>query len=71
MYESIVKGQHKLETGTPESFNVLVKELQGLCLDIQVVKTASEQQEAERAEKADKADNKLLNKLREKKEENG
>ena len=68
MYESIVKGQHKLETGTPESFNVLVKELQGLCLDIQVVKTASERQEAERA---DKADNKLLNKLREKKEENG
>ena len=67
MYESIVKGQHKLETGTPESFNVLVKELQGLCLDIQVIKAASEQQqEADKAEKADKADNKLLTKLREK-----
>ena len=67
MYESIVKGQHKLETGTPESFNVLVKELQGLCLDIQVIKMASEQQqEVDKAEKADKADNKLLTKLREK-----
>jgi DNA-directed RNA polymerase subunit beta len=72
MYESIVKGQHKLETGTPESFNVLVKELQGLCLDIQVIKMASEQQqEADKVEKADKADNKLLIKLREKAEENG
>lgn len=67
MYESIVKGQHKLETGTPESFNVLVKELQGLCLDIQVIKMASEQQqEVDKAEKSDKADNKLLTKLREK-----
>ena len=67
MYESIVKGQHKLETGTPESFNVLVKELQGLCLDIQVIKMASEQQqEVDKAEKAEKAENKLLTKLREK-----
>jgi DNA-directed RNA polymerase subunit beta len=34
MYESIVKGEHALQPGTPESFNVLVKELQSLCLDI-------------------------------------
>ncbi|MBU1888384.1 MAG: DNA-directed RNA polymerase subunit beta, partial [Candidatus Omnitrophica bacterium] len=33
-YESIVKGEHALHPGTPESFNVLVKELQSLCLDI-------------------------------------
>ncbi|MCD4781461.1 MAG: DNA-directed RNA polymerase subunit beta [Candidatus Omnitrophica bacterium] len=38
MYEAIVKGQQKLTPGTPESFNVLVKELQGLCLDINMVK---------------------------------
>lgn len=36
MYEAIVKGQQRLEPGTPESFNVLVKELQGLCLDIRM-----------------------------------
>ena len=34
IYESIVKGEHSLHPGTPESFNVLVKELQSLCLDI-------------------------------------
>ncbi|MCB9487761.1 MAG: DNA-directed RNA polymerase subunit beta [Deltaproteobacteria bacterium] len=33
MYESIVKGEYRLEPGLPESFNVLVKELQGLALD--------------------------------------
>jgi DNA-directed RNA polymerase subunit beta len=30
MYESIVKGEHTLEPGLPESFNVLLKELQAL-----------------------------------------
>ena len=34
MYESIVKGDCTLEPGLPESFNVLVKELQSLCLDV-------------------------------------
>ena len=34
IYESIVKGEHMLEPGTPESFNVLIKEMQALCLDI-------------------------------------
>ncbi len=38
MYEAIVKGQQRLEPGTPESFNVLIKELQGLCLDVNLVK---------------------------------
>ncbi|NPA24815.1 MAG: DNA-directed RNA polymerase subunit beta [Deltaproteobacteria bacterium] len=36
MYEAIVKGKHTLESGLPESFNVLVKELQSLCLDIEL-----------------------------------
>jgi DNA-directed RNA polymerase subunit beta len=34
IYESIVKGDNILTAGTPESFNVLVKEMQGLCLDV-------------------------------------
>jgi len=42
MYEAIVKGQQKLAPGTPESFNVLVKELQGLCLDIKMIRAGSE-----------------------------
>jgi DNA-directed RNA polymerase subunit beta len=36
MYEKIVKGNNFLEAGLPESFNVLVKELQGLCMDIEL-----------------------------------
>jgi len=39
MYEAIVKGEQRLSHGTPESFNVLIKELQGLCLDIRTEKT--------------------------------
>lgn len=34
IYESIVKGENLLQSGTPESFNVLIKEMQGLCLDV-------------------------------------
>lgn len=34
IYESIVKGDNLLKSGTPESFNVLIKEMQGLCLDV-------------------------------------
>ena len=36
-YESIVKGHNVPKPGVPESFKVLVKELQALCLDIQVL----------------------------------
>jgi DNA-directed RNA polymerase subunit beta len=35
IYEAIVKGENPPEPGTPESFNVLVKELQSLCLEVQ------------------------------------
>lgn len=38
IYESIVKGDNILKAGTPESFNVLVKEMQGLSLDIRAEK---------------------------------
>ena len=37
IYEAIVKGEHTLEPGLPESFSVLVKELQSLCLDVELV----------------------------------
>jgi DNA-directed RNA polymerase subunit beta len=37
MYESIVKGENILEAGLPESFNVLVKELQALALDVELI----------------------------------
>ncbi|MCH6567458.1 MAG: DNA-directed RNA polymerase subunit beta, partial [Nitrospinae bacterium] len=39
MYESIVKGECSLEAGLPESFNVLVKELQSLALDVELIVT--------------------------------
>jgi DNA-directed RNA polymerase subunit beta len=37
MYEAIVKGKHTLEPGLPESFNVLIKELQALGLDVELL----------------------------------
>ena len=33
-YEVIVKGEREVEPGTPESFNVLIREMQSLCLDV-------------------------------------
>jgi DNA-directed RNA polymerase subunit beta len=34
VYENIVKGEHKIEAGMPESFNVLVKEIRSLAIDV-------------------------------------
>ena len=42
MYESIVKGEKVLEPGLPESFNVLVRELQALALDIKLEESSAE-----------------------------
>jgi DNA-directed RNA polymerase subunit beta len=42
IYESIVKGKHTLEAGLPESFNVLIKELQSLCLDVELLEEDEE-----------------------------
>jgi DNA-directed RNA polymerase subunit beta len=39
MYEKIVKGNNFLDAGLPESFHVLVKELKGLCLDVELLST--------------------------------
>ena len=43
MYESIVKGEQVLEPGLPESFNVLIRELQALCLDIKLDENMGEE----------------------------
>ena len=39
VYESIVKGEHAIDAGMPESFNVLVKEIRSLGLDIELERT--------------------------------
>jgi DNA-directed RNA polymerase subunit beta len=46
VYESIVKGEHAIEAGMPESFNVLVRELQSLCLDVELISTKKRPAEA-------------------------
>jgi DNA-directed RNA polymerase subunit beta len=45
IYESIVKGESEHYTGTPESFNVLIKELQSLCLDVRLENVKKEAHE--------------------------
>ena len=42
-YESIVKGENVPEPGVPESFKVLIKELQSLCLDVKVLNANNEE----------------------------
>ncbi len=41
MYEAIVKGNATLDPGVPESFHVLIKELQSLCLDVELLEKKS------------------------------
>ena len=38
IYEQLVKGDNSLQAGTPQSFNVLMKEMQSLCLDVRLQK---------------------------------
>ncbi|MBI3252714.1 MAG: DNA-directed RNA polymerase subunit beta, partial [Candidatus Omnitrophica bacterium] len=45
MYESIVKGENSLQADTPESFNVLLKELQSLALDVRTEKKTEDTKE--------------------------
>ena len=65
VYEAIVKGEPALHAGTPESFNVLVKELQALGLDIDPERTAggklphSETKEKSAEDKQEEAREKL------------
>ena len=44
IYEAIVKGDASFTPGLPESFNVLIRELQSLCLDVELLKTRKPQE---------------------------
>jgi DNA-directed RNA polymerase subunit beta len=46
IYEAIVKGEAAIEPGVPESFNVLIRELQSLCLDVELIKLADQKKVA-------------------------
>ena len=48
MYEAIVKGEYNLEPGLPESFNVLIKELQALCLNVELIEPGAMRTRARR-----------------------
>jgi DNA-directed RNA polymerase subunit beta len=50
IYESIVKGDASFTAGLPESFNVLIRELQSLCLDVELISTKRPPQLQEPAE---------------------
>jgi DNA-directed RNA polymerase subunit beta len=43
VYEAIVKGENIPEPGIPESFKVLIKEMQSLCLNVEVLSTTGEE----------------------------
>jgi DNA-directed RNA polymerase subunit beta len=45
IYEAIVKGEAAIEPGVPESFNVLIRELQSLCLDVELIKQADQKKQ--------------------------
>ena len=47
IYESIVKGENAPKPGTPESFNVLIKELQSLCLDVVLEQSSARERKEE------------------------
>jgi DNA-directed RNA polymerase subunit beta len=44
VYEAIVKGEDNFEAGVPESFNVLVKEVRGLALNMELVESEEEEE---------------------------
>ncbi|MEI7904238.1 MAG: DNA-directed RNA polymerase subunit beta [Candidatus Firestonebacteria bacterium] len=63
IYEAIVKGKNTPEPGLPESFNVLIKELQGLGLDVNLLKSGAgadlkkaKKEKSEKTEKPEKED---------------
>jgi DNA-directed RNA polymerase subunit beta len=60
IYEAIVKGHNAPPPGIPESFNVLVKELQGLCLNLELLSTKDLSDELSLAEGADASAEGLL-----------
>lgn len=55
-YEAIVKGENIPEPGVPESFKVLIKELQALCLDVKVLNDENEEVRLKESSEEDSAD---------------
>ena len=55
-YEAIVKGENIPEPGIPESFKVLIKELQSLCLDVKVLTDEDKEIEVRESVDVDEAD---------------
>ncbi|MDR1578236.1 MAG: DNA-directed RNA polymerase subunit beta [Deltaproteobacteria bacterium] len=55
MYEKIVKGDNILEAGLPESFNVLVKELQSLGLDVELIEDEARSEDIDESQAAVKS----------------
>jgi DNA-directed RNA polymerase subunit beta len=54
-YESIIKGEPIRKLNVPESFNVLVRELKGLCLDVELLKDGQEKEATKPAAKKEKS----------------
>ena len=54
VYESIVKGDQNFESGTPESFNVMVKELRSLGLNLEFQENSKEKNEAKQKNEIEK-----------------
>lgn len=50
IYESIVRGDQNFESGVPESFNVMVKELRSLCLNVDMESRVNSEEESEESE---------------------
>jgi DNA-directed RNA polymerase beta subunit len=55
MYEAIIRGEISSEPGTPESFRVLVRELQSLGMNVELL-TSAQAKEAEASRRASTAD---------------
>ena len=63
VYEAIVKGEVPEDPGLPESFNVLVRELQSLCLDVELLKKSSGTEHGTNASPAGRVGSELVDTL--------
>ncbi len=63
-YEAIVKGENIPESGTPESFKVLIKEMQSLCLDVRILYQDEEVDLEDMDDEEYEASTKHVNRLR-------
>lgn len=70
-YEAIVKGENVPEPGVPESFKVLIKELQSLGMDVKMLSSNEEEIEMRELDDEDEQTNEKLNLNLETTESNG